>query len=170
MAGLLAGVERLMAMDERAWARHANPWSVWTRILTPLPLLALAVWSRAWIGAWALVPVGLALLWIGLNPRLFPPPARLDSWASRAVLGERVWLRRPDRVAAHHRPAARALTALSIAGALPYAWGLWALDLWATLLGIVAVSGFKTWFVDRMAWVWDDFAREGGTVADLARG
>lgn len=37
-------------MSEDAWARHANPWSVWTRIATALPLLILAVWSRVWLG------------------------------------------------------------------------------------------------------------------------
>ena len=79
-----------MGMDDRAWQRHANPWSVWTRILTPLPLLALAVWSRVWLGWGALWPVALALGWIWLNPRLFPAPARLDGWAAAAVMGERV--------------------------------------------------------------------------------
>lgn len=170
MTDLFAGAERLMGMEDRAWARHANPWSVWTRILTPLPLLALAIWSRVWWGGWALLPLALALGWVWLNPRLFAPPARLDSWASRGVLGERVWLRRPDRVAAHHRPAARWLTALAALGVAPFAWGLWALDPWATITGIVMISGFKTWFVDRMAWIWDDFAREGGTLADLSQG
>lgn len=37
------------AMNEEAWGRHANPWSVWTRFLA-LPLLVLAIWSRARIG------------------------------------------------------------------------------------------------------------------------
>ncbi|NAZ36513.1 DUF6653 family protein [Rubellimicrobium sp. CFH 75288] len=167
MRVLMRGGERLMGMDDETWARHANPWSVWTRLLTPLPLLALAVWSRVWIGTWALLPVSAALAWIWLNPRLFPPPARLDSWSARGVLGERIWLRRPEAVATHHIAPVRALTVLSALGMLPFAWGLWALDPWATLLGIVMIAGFKAWFVDRMAWLWDDFARAGGTVADL---
>ena len=33
-----ARIARLFAMDEATWARHANPWSVWTRF-TALPLL-----------------------------------------------------------------------------------------------------------------------------------
>ena len=44
-------LERLMKMDDAAWKRHANPWSAWTRTLI-LPLLALTVWSRVWIGWW----------------------------------------------------------------------------------------------------------------------
>jgi len=43
-------------MDEETWLRHANPWSVWTR-LTALPLLVAAFWSREWVGWWAIIPV-----------------------------------------------------------------------------------------------------------------
>ena len=67
---------------EDAWRRHANPWSVYTRIPIPV-LLVAAIWSRAWIGWWSLVPVGLVLIWTLVNPRVFPAPRSLDSWASR---------------------------------------------------------------------------------------
>ena len=53
--------ERFMGMKDEVWLRHINPWSVWTRVLTPLPLLALAIWSRAWISGWAWVAVDLVL-------------------------------------------------------------------------------------------------------------
>lgn len=159
--------ERLMGMDDRVWARHANPLSVWTRIVTPLPLFALAVWSRIWLGWGALLPVGAVLLWIWVNPRLFPAPDRFTSWAARGVLGERVFLRHPDRIAAHHLRAARILTTVSIAGLVPLALGLWTLDPGWTVAGCLMVAGAKTWFVDRMAWVWDEFQAAGGTVADV---
>ena len=68
-------VAAAFARDDAARARHANPWSVWTRILT-LPVLVLAVWTRAWLGWWALAPVAATVLWIWLNPRLFPRPRR----------------------------------------------------------------------------------------------
>jgi len=42
--------ERAMAMNDRVWLRHANPWSVWTRIVTPLPMLIAAMFSRQWLG------------------------------------------------------------------------------------------------------------------------
>ncbi|SDX19442.1 hypothetical protein SAMN05444358_103322 [Ruegeria halocynthiae] len=63
--------ERLMGMKDEVWLRHTNPWSVWTRVLTLLPLLALAIWSRAWIGGWAWVAVGAVLVWVWDNPRAF---------------------------------------------------------------------------------------------------
>jgi hypothetical protein len=44
---------RLMAMDDRAWARHANPWSVWTRFATlPFLLLAGGAGSGSAPGSW----------------------------------------------------------------------------------------------------------------------
>jgi len=47
-------------MSDGVWMRHANPWSFATRVPV-LPLLVLAIWSRAWWGAWALVPVAAIL-------------------------------------------------------------------------------------------------------------
>ncbi|MCA8931790.1 MAG: hypothetical protein KDA49_04945, partial [Rhodospirillaceae bacterium] len=53
--GWVAGAFR---MDDATWARHASPWSVWTRVPIAL-LLVLAIWSRVWLGWWALLPVAL---------------------------------------------------------------------------------------------------------------
>lgn len=162
--------ERLMAMKDEVWLRHANPWSVWTRVLTPLPLLALAIWSRVWIGGWAWCAVGGVLVWIWANPRAFPQPSSFDSWSAQGVLGERVWLRHRDRVATHHKRVALALALVSGLGLLPFAYGLWTYDLGFTCLGLVVISGGKMWFVDRMAWIWQDFQREGGSLDDLTIG
>lgn len=162
--------ERLMGMKDEVWLRHTNPWSVWTRVLTPLPLLALAIWSRTWIGGWAWLAVALVIAWTWFNPRAFPKPAKFDSWSAHGVLGERVWLRHRDKVAMHHKRVANALAVASGLGVLPFAYGLWAFDLGFTSLGIVAISGGKMWFVDRMAWIWQDFLRDGGTLEDLTTG
>ena len=51
-------------LDDEGWARHANPWSGWTRVITTLPLLVAAIWSRAWLGYWSLIAIGVALWWI----------------------------------------------------------------------------------------------------------
>jgi hypothetical protein len=49
---------RIFGLEGDAWMRRANPLSVWTRF-TVLPLLAIAIWSRTWIGWWSLVPLPL---------------------------------------------------------------------------------------------------------------
>lgn len=145
--------ETMMGMSDTAWERHANPWSGWSR-LSILPLLAVAVWSRAWLGWWALAPVALVLAWTWLNPRLFPPPASTDNWMSHGVLGERVWLARShDPALAHHRPVVRALTALAAFGALLLLAGLILLDLPLTTVGLVVAMLAKLWLLDRMVWV-----------------
>ncbi|SLN63059.1 hypothetical protein RUM8411_03114 [Ruegeria meonggei] len=159
--------ERLMGMKDEVWLRHANPWSVWTRVLTPLPLLAVAIWSRAWVGGWAWGAMAFVLVWIWLNPRVFPQPKNFDSWSAQGVLGERVWLRHRDTVSVHHKRIAKALAVGSGLGLVPFAYGLWKFDIGLTCLGIVMISGGKMWFVDRMVWVWRDFQRGGGSLSDL---
>lgn len=154
--------ERLMGMTDAAWAAHASPWSVWTRVPV-LPLAALAVWARTWIGWWCLLPLALIAVWTALNPRVFSPPATLESWASRGVLGERIWLDRARRpIPRHHRIAAGILSVVALAGLPVLAFGLWRLDPWATVAGVVVVSGAKLWFLDRMVWLHDETARGDG--------
>jgi len=87
-------ITKIFFMSDATWRRHANPWSAWTRIVTCLPLLTLSLWSRAWIGRWSLLPLLASLLWVWINPRVFPEPESTDNWASQGVFGERVWLYR----------------------------------------------------------------------------
>lgn len=149
----IAGV---FALDDETWLRHANPWSVLLRN-TVLPLLIVAVWSRLWLGWYALVPLAVALLWTWYNPRLFPAPASFDYWASKAVLGERVWLNRDVvPVPARHRTVPNILSAVSGIGMLFVFWGALVFDVWPTIFGMALIYAGKLWFLDRMAWLWED--------------
>lgn len=153
-------IERLMAMDTATWERHANPWSAWTRVPI-LPLFCLAIWARVWIGWWCLLPVGVLLIWIWLNPRAFPKPASTRSWASRAVMGERVWLNRTTTpIPGHHAVWAKILAGLTVLGFPPLVYGLCVTELAWVLLGLALIIGPKMWFLDRMAWLFDDMAQE----------
>lgn len=153
---LFAASERAMGMSDTVWLRHANPASGWSRFAI-LPLLALAVWSRVWIGWWAGLPIALVIVWTFVNPRAFAPPRNFGAWMSRGVLGERLWLERAQRsLPAHHLRAARVLTAIAALGVVPFVWGLYALDPFATLLGLALTMGGKAWFLDRMVWLHAD--------------
>lgn len=145
-----------MAMKGSTWERHANPWSVWTRVPL-LVLFALAVFFRGPLGAWLWPTLGLLALWAIVNPRAFPPPASTDNWASKGVLGERVWLNRGRiPIPGHHRRWALALSLASAACLVPLTWGLYSLDPWATAFGALGASALKLWFVDRMACLYED--------------
>ncbi|MEO1458301.1 MAG: DUF6653 family protein [Pseudomonadota bacterium] len=112
---IFAAAGHAMRMDAQAWSRHANPLSVFSRILGGSAVF-LALWSVHWIGWFAVAPIGAAVLWIWLNPRPFPPPTHTEAWATWGVLGERAFLNRaavpvPD----HHRRAAWVTTAMALA-------------------------------------------------------
>lgn len=155
--------EKLMSMDDTVWMRHANPWSVFTRF-SCLPLIVLAIWSRAWIGWWSLIPIAAALIWTWLNPRLFPKPKNFDHWASRGVLGERIFLaRNVTPITAEHKTMAYILTVASVAGAIILIYGVVMLDFWATAAGLLGTILPKLWFVDRMVWLYDDTQRAAET-------
>lgn len=144
------------SLNEATWMRHANPWSVWTRN-TALPLLILAVWSRVWLSEWALIPIIGAMLWIWLNPRIFSQPNSTNSWASKAVLGERVWLNRDQvPVPPHHHFVPHILSSIAAIGMLFVIWGLVFLQIWPTLLGTALIYLGKLWFLDRMVWLYQD--------------
>ena len=149
-------IAQLFALDNETWLRHANPWSVILRN-TALPLLILAFWSRLWLGWWAVVPVTLAVLWTWFNPRMFTAPASFDHWASKAVLGERVWLNRDTvPVPVLHRTAPNILSAVSGMGMLFVFWGVFTFEIWPTVFGMALVYCGKLWFLDRMVWLWED--------------
>ena len=155
-------------MDDAAWARHANPWSVWTRVPI-LPALALAAWSREWIGWWALLPVGLLLAWTWVNPRVFPPPRSTATWSSHCVMGERLWLARHEvPVPPRHRLLPNVLNALSAAGGLLLVWGVAWLVPWAALTGLAVALLAKLWYLDRMVWLVADMAGDP-RLADWTR-
>ena len=155
----------MMKMDESVWARHANPWSGWSRV-SILPLLSVAIWSRVWLGWGALVPTVLVLLWTLINPRLFPVPQSTENWMSRGVIGEQLWLDRaklhlPD----HHLRMARLLGTATFIGTLILVYGLIILDLRFALAGLATTMLLKLWFIDRMVWLYFDLSDRSESAA-----
>ena len=83
---------KLMSMDEATWERHANPWSVWTRVVSGLQLRLTAIWSARPLGYWSGLYIFAVGVWVWLNPRLFSVPSKTGNWGSKFTFGERMWL------------------------------------------------------------------------------
>jgi hypothetical protein len=148
---------RLMSMNDAAWERHASPLSVWTRVITGLPIILFAVWSIRLLGWWSLSTLGIAFFWIWLNPRLFSPPGNTDNWASKTTFGERVWLNRSTcPIPRHHAQWARFLSIVAGLGFLVALIGALLNRILPTIAGGLVSWFGKMWFCDRMVWLYED--------------
>lgn len=76
---------RLARVLHPVFARHANPWSAWTRWASA-PLVLVPVWTRS--GRHAAVVAA----WFALNPVVFAKPKDERAWSTRAILGEELWV------------------------------------------------------------------------------
>ncbi|MBE1877560.1 DUF6653 family protein [Myceligenerans pegani] len=133
-------------MTDDTWKRHANPWSVWTR-LAAIVVFELAVWSREWIGWWCLIGVALVMVWLfWLNVRVFGP-VEPTSWAARGIYGEQMHVE--GGLPAEHLVITRILVALGLVGFGLIAWGLVALNLWPLVSGTVLLLMAQLWRIDR---------------------
>jgi len=145
----------VFGLDDERWLRHANPVSVYSRY-TVLPFITISVWSRVWIGRYFLVPLALSVVWTFLNPRLFSKPESMESWASKSVLGERIWKDRSSYgVPRREIVRVRILNLIQVLGLPPLVWGLYTLDFWMTMTGFVLLTLAKSWFLDRMVWLFE---------------
>jgi Family of unknown function (DUF6653) len=157
-----AKLARIFGLKGDAWMRHANPLSIWTRF-TVLPLLAITIWSRDWIGWWSLVALALAIVWMMINPSASPIPRSTRNWASKDVFGERVWVE-GDRATFPEQFRSR-IPALArcyqVIGMIPLVYRLAVLDPIATASGAFIVQGGKLWYIDRMVLLFED-VKSGG--------
>jgi hypothetical protein len=160
-------IAKAFGLEGDGWMKHANPASVWTRFST-LSLLALAIWSRDWIGVWCLIPVALAVVWLFANPLFFKAPKSTRNWASRSVLGERIWVDR-DRIELPEQFRSRASSlvanAYSTIGLGFLAFGLIDLNVLATVAGLLITHGGKAWYLDRISLLFAEMKRRSPEYA-----
>jgi uncharacterized protein DUF6653 len=78
-------MSRVALVRRAVFARHANPWSAWTRWAST-PLVLVPAWTRRRRHA---VVIGA---WLAVNPILFPKVTDERNWATRAMLGEELWI------------------------------------------------------------------------------
>ena len=159
-------VARLFGLHGDAWMRHANPASVVTRF-SCLSLLAVAIWSRSWIGWYSVIAIVAATVWIFVNPRVFGVPASTRNWFSRCVFGERIWV---DRASIELPPQFRSsipnLTDLySCIGLAFLTVGLIASEVWLVVAGLVITHGGKLWYLDRMVLLYETMKQDNPEYA-----
>jgi hypothetical protein len=144
-------VAKVFGLEGDSWLRHANPVSVWTRF-SVVSLLALSIWSRDWIGWYCLIPIAASIVWMMVNPLLFEEPRSTRNWASRGVLGERVWAERRDVAIPRQFESGvpNVANLYSGIGLALLAYGLVVFNLLAVLAGIAIVHGGKLWYIDRI--------------------
>lgn len=150
-------ISKIFNLTDENWMKHSNPCSVWTRY-SVLPLIVLAFWSRLWIGWWCLIPGALSMFWMFFNPIFFSKPKSTKNWASKSVLGERIYLNR-DKVeipAIHKKPIHRILNSISSVGMLVATWATINYSIWGAILGIALAYLGKSWYLDRMVWLYED--------------
>ena len=149
-------IAKLFNLADENWMKHASPWSVWTRY-SVLPIIILAFWSRVWIEWWSLIPAIISLAWMFINPVFFKKPKPTRNWASKSVLGERVWQNRDKMdVPKYHKTLPNILNGISSVGMILSIWAIVELSIWPALLGISLAYIGKSWYLDRMVWLYED--------------
>lgn len=157
--GVAKTIAKSSGMTDAAWRRHANPWSVYTRFAA-IPLGILAIWSRVWIGWWALVPLAFVIIWLWLNPHVFAPVQEPRSWAAKGIFGEKLWLNEPDRVPNDVRSVLRWLIVPGGSGIVLLIYGLAQLELWPTIFGATLMIVTQLWRIDRLGLLYQEATRQ----------
>ena len=116
-----------------------------------IAVMALAIWSRVWLGWWSLALLAGIAVWTWLNPRVFAAPRSTKHWSSRSVLGERLWLERKKMtLSGRERVMPHVGNIISLVGLVVLAYGLIDLVVWAAVVGTVVTIGGKLYFLDEM--------------------
>ena len=138
-AGSMPELSIRARLADAFWARHANPWSSGTRILST-PVLVYAIYSRRR----RLLVATLAF--VAVNPVLFPRPARTDGWLSRIVLAEREWIDAGNGTTGLSYP--NVLNLLNVPASLLALYAAVRRRPLATFLATATAMALKLWWVD----------------------
>lgn len=150
--------EKIMGMNEASWERHANPLSVYSRIFS-FPLFAFAFWSfNIWGITVAIIFAVIISIWLWINPRLFGVPKNTNNWASKVTFGERIWIKFDrDKIPNwHHASFIYFLLLISGSGLVGMIYFTYTKDLGLFLFSSSLCFFGKTWYCDRMAWIFED--------------
>ena len=138
-------------LSEQTWERHANPWSGWTRVLS-MPALAIGLYlHNVWI-------LGATIIWLIINPMLFPKPKSVDSWMSKGVLGEQRYYKDGKKL---KKDLSTLLNILNVPTFAAFLYFSWQQEILAMLFAGLLSMTLKFWFIDRMARLTDTSVHSG---------
>ena len=145
----------MAVMKDKTWERHANPLSVFTRIIS-YPLVFIPLWFISDFindpySNWNIGVIGIiVIIWFTINPRIFKKPKNFDSYLSRGVLGEKLWT--------ENRKIDNFSTALTIIIAPFFLISLYTTYMqlfWETMFFASFPFVLKLWFIYRMVFLYN---------------
>lgn len=128
-------------LPDYVWERHANAWSGWTRVLS-MPALGIGLYMH---NVWVL---GLLVLWIIVNPFVFPKPKCVNNWMSKGVIGERLYFKNGKKI---KKDLPTLLNIANIPVFVSFVYFGWQQMLVPLVLSGLLTMVIKFWFIDRMA-------------------
>lgn len=129
-------------LKNEQWAKHSNPWSGWTRTIV-YPFIFLSIWFHHW---YALV---LVIVFIIINPVLFPKPKNTNNWMSKGVLGEKLWSQK------FRWDFPQFLNLINALFFFPSLYFAYQNMFWQTLYTATIPFIVKLWFLDRMVFYYE---------------
>lgn len=92
---------------------------------------------------------------------MFKKPKSAKNWASKAVLGERVYLNRDkiDIPDIHKTPLLKILNIVSSKGMGLAIWALIYYSVLGAVFGTAIAYLGKSWYLDRMVWLYEDMKK-----------
>ena len=133
-------------LSDTTWERHANPYSGWTRVLS-MPALAIGLYLHNF---WILAAV---LIWLIINPMIFPKPHSTNNWMSKGVLGEQLYFAEGKKL---KKDLPTLLNIINIPVFIAFIYFGWQQELVPMILAGLLTMTIKFWFIDRMAWLASD--------------
>lgn len=127
-------------LSDKTWSKHANPWSGWTRVLV-MPALAVGLYyHNFWI-------LAATMIWLVINPVVFPKPKNTNNWMSKGVLGEQMYFKDGKKL---KKDLPTLLNLANIPVSIAFLYFGWQQDLVPMVLAGLLTMTIKFWFIDRM--------------------
>ena len=101
--------------------------------------------------------LGIAVVWMVINPVLFSKPKNVDNWMSKGVLGEKVYTRGGPKF---KRDLPTLLNVMNIPVFAGFLYFGWQQELIPLILAGILVMVIKFWFIDRMVFLYENVSRK----------